>query len=73
MHLTDLLPLITGQGGALVALTWHIYTLRKDVSYYRRALADQTRRADSAEEAGRAILALATGDRAPSAKDRNPG
>lgn len=51
-------PYLTGPAAALAILIWWVVLLRKDMADMRKALEDERKRADSAEEAARTMNAL---------------
>ena len=61
MDITTLLPWLTGPAGAVIALAWWIWTLRRDLAELRKTVDAERRRADSAEEAARTANALIAG------------
>lgn len=58
MDVAQLAPYLTGPVAALVVLAWVFVLQRKDMADLRKALEDERRRADSAEEAARTVSAL---------------
>jgi hypothetical protein len=58
MTTSSVLPWLTGPAAALVVLIWVVVMARQDIRDLRRALEAERRRADSAEEAARASLAV---------------
>ena len=58
MDPATIVPLLTGNVGALVILIWVVWMQRQDIRDMRTALDAERRRADSAEEAARASLTV---------------
>jgi hypothetical protein len=61
MDPSALLPYLTGPIGALAVLVWVVWMQRKDLAEQRRTIEAERRRADSAEEAARAVHQLMAG------------
>lgn len=58
VEFTQIAPYLTGPVAALIILIWVVILQRKDMSDMRKALEDERKRADSAEEAARTMNAL---------------
>lgn len=56
--MAQIAPYLTGPAGALVVLVCWVIFQRKDIADLRKALEDERKRADSAEEAARTMNAL---------------
>lgn len=61
MDFPAVITYVSGPAGALVALAWWIFTLRRDVAELRKIIEAERRRADAAEEAARTANALIAG------------
>jgi hypothetical protein len=55
------LPYITGPAAGLAVLIWVVWMQRKDIAELRKIIEAERRRADVAEEAGRATYQLIAG------------
>lgn len=58
MGIAQLAPYLTGPVAALIVLIWVFILQRQDMGDLRKALEDERKRADSAEEAARTMNAL---------------
>ena len=58
MEFAQIAPYLTGPVAALAVLVFWVILMRKDMADMRKALEDERKRADSAEEAARTVNAL---------------
>lgn len=58
MDFAQIAPYLTGPVAALVVLIFWVILMRKDLADMRKAVEDERKRADSAEEAARTVNAL---------------